>query len=323
VLTKIVSGLIGLYGGYSVIKGTMTLGSLTALMIYLKQMMGLLKSLGQTYQTIVVNSVSRNRLAELMDQQEESFSDENNIIEKILQGISFENVSFSYDDKEKVIDSLSFKINAGEKIAIVGGSGTGKTTILALILGLYSIEKGKICIDEINIKDIEKQSFREKIGVVFQEPFLWNDTIKNNILYGSPSANEKEIMDVAKATCIDEFIEKTPKGYESNIGEMACKISEGQKQRIALARALIHKPEILILDEALSNVDSETEEKITSNLKETLKNSIVITVSHRLSTVKKMDKVYFLEGKNKIEINTHEELVKSNEKYRELFVGQL
>jgi len=323
VLGKIVSGLIGLYGGYNVIKGTITLGSLTAIMIYLKQMTGLLKSLGQTYQTIVVNSISRNRLAELIDQPEEKTAENPQTIDSIKQGIEFKNVVFSYDGKEKVIDGLNFKILKGDKIALIGGSGTGKTTMLSLLLGLYEASDGKISIDGIEISEIEKESFRSKIGIVLQEPFLWNDTIKNNMLYGKPKATDEEIYNAARITCIDTFIDRFFDKYDANIGEMACKISEGQKQRIALARAIIHKPQLIILDEALSNVDSETEEKIINNLKSYLKEAIVITVSHRLSTVRKMDKIYFLENKKTVTIGTHEDLLLKNAKYRELFVGQL
>ena len=176
-------------------------------------------------------------------------------------------------------------------MAFVGLSGCGKTTILSLILRLYQWPKGAIYIDGIDSRGIKLDSLKSRIGVALQEPFLWNDTIANNILYGAESAADRDVKKAAELAGAHDFITEFPAGYNSVICEMACKISEGQKQRIALARALIKKPKILILDEAMSSVDSETEEVVTSNIRREFADSTVITVSHRASTVEKMDRV--------------------------------
>jgi len=324
VLNKVISGIIALYGGYQVIKGTMTLGSLTAVMIYLTQLIGLTKSSARFYETITVNSVTRQRLGEILDVKPEIQDAEGVIDYRILRGeIKFGNVSFGYKKDEFILKDLNFLIEPASKIALVGPSGCGKTTLLALILRLYDVKKGSISIDGLDIKDIKLKSLKEQIGIALQEPFLWNDTVACNILYGAEDASEEEMIKAARIAEAHNFILNLSKQYNSIVGEMACKISEGQKQRITLARAVIKRPKILILDEVMSSVDSETEERIVDNIRREFKDSTVIVVSHRLSTVEKMDSVYFLEGPNRMEIGTHDNLLARNHKYRELFASQI
>jgi len=324
VLNKMLSGIIALYGGYQVIKGTMTLGSLTAIMIYLTQFMGLLNSIGKFYQNIIVNSVSCQRLVEILDVEPGIMDKEGAVDYRNLErGIEFRDASFLYERDKFILKDINFLIKQGSKIALVGPSGCGKTTLLTLLLRLYELIKGSILIDDFDIKDIKLESLKSQIGIALQEPFLWNDTIANNILYGAENATYEDMIKSAKLAEAHNFIMELPKKYDSIIGEMGCAISEGQKQRIAIARAIIKKPRLLILDEAMSSVDSETEEKIVDNMKRDFKDSTIVIVSHRLSTVKKMDLVYFLESPSNMKVGTHQELMEKSPKYKELFASQI
>lgn len=323
-LGKVISGIIALYGGYQVIKGTMTLGSLTAVMIYSTQLNELIKSIGSFYETITINSVSRQRLAVLLDIKPEIKDKEGAIAYQFLQGgIEFRDVYFGYKEDEFILKGLSFSIPAGSKIALVGLSGCGKTTLLSLILRLYEPTDGSILIDGMDVRDIKSESLIAQIGIALQEPFLLNDTVKNNILYAKENASQDEVMEAAHIAEAEDFICGLPEKYNTQIGENACKISEGQKQRIAIGRAVIKKPKILILDEAMSSLDSQTEDKIIDNLKEKFKDSALIIVSHRLSSAKNMDLVYFLESNHHIEAGTHQRLLERNPKYKELFASQI
>jgi len=324
ILNRVISGIIALYGGYQVIKGTMTLGSLSAIMIYLTQLMGLISLIGSFYETSTINSISRQRLAEILDTKPEIQDIEGAVDYRILQGsIEFREVWFGYKKDEFILKGINFSIKPASKIALVGPSGCGKTTLLALILRLYEPKEGAILIDGFDIKEMKLKSLKSQIGIALQEPFLWNDTIANNILYGTEDAGREEMIEAARLAEAHNFIMNLPKQYDSIIGEMACKISEGQKQRIAIARAIIKRPKILMLDETMSSLDSETEDKITDNIRNEFKDSTVIVVSHRFSTVKKMDLVYFLESPSHMQVGTHEELIKRSIKYRELFASQI
>lgn len=322
-LGKVISGIIALYGGYQIIKGNMTLGTLTALVIYSAQLSELIKSIGGFYEAIAINSVSRQRLAALLDIKPQIKDKEGAIAYQFLQArIEFRDVYFGYKEDEFILKGLNFSIPAGAKIALVGPSGCGKTTLLSLILRLYEPTQGSILIDEMDVRDIKSKSLIAQIGIALQEPFLLNDTIRNNILYAKEDASQDEVMEAASIAEAHNFISGSPEKFDTQIGENACRISEGQKQRIAIARAVIKKPKILILDEAMSSLDSQTEDRIIDNLKKEFKDSTLIIVSHRLSAAKNMDLVYFLESNHDIQVGTHEQLLR-NLKYRELFASQI
>lgn len=323
ILNKVVGGVVALYGGYQVIKGEMTLGSLSAVMIYLIQLMSITSSIAGFYENAALNSVACQRLRELLDIRPGAQCSHRNIDYHISQGkIEFRNVSFRYRRDTPVLEGINFSMPPCSKVALVGPSGCGKTTLLTLILRLYEPENGSILIDEMDIRDIKISSLKSCIGVALEEPFLWNDTIASNILYGAPDAGEEEMIKAAQVAEAHSFILELPDKYYSILGEGASRISEGQKQRIAIARAVIGRPKILLLDEAMSSLDSEIEDKIVDNIKNEFRNSTVIVVSHRLSTVRKMDMIYFLEAYNKISIGTHSELL-AQDRYRELFASQV
>ncbi|MDD2689098.1 MAG: ABC transporter ATP-binding protein [Candidatus Omnitrophica bacterium] len=320
---RIISGAVILYGGYLVIKGKMSLGSLSAVMIYLTQLVGLSKSINEFFQAITVSSISFKRLTEIMDTKPQITDSCNAKDYRIPRGgIEFKNVSFGYAEKF-ILQNLSFTIEPGAKIALVGPSGCGKSTLLALIVRLYELQEGAIEIDGLDIKQVRLKSLKEQIGIALQEEFLWNDTVKNNILYTKENASMDEVIRAVAIAEADDFINSLPQGFDTLIGENACRISEGQKQRLAIARAVIKRAKILILDEALSSLDSRTEDKIVDNLNSDFPDSTLILVSHRLSSVRKMDTVYYLESPCIIKTGTHQELAEENLKYRELFASQI
>ena len=321
---KLLLGLITLYGGYQIINGTLTLGTFTAIMIYINQLLGLGGSLSSLYESFVVSGISWDRLDTILsasDTDEEDKQAEEYLFP--LGAIQFRGVTFGYKEERIVLGNLSFSIEGGKVIALVGSSGCGKTTMLNLIIKLYHPKEGLIFIDGRTINLIKRKSLLEQVALAFQKPLFWNDSVLNNIKYGRSNAADNEAFRAAEICCADNFINQLPNGYNTIIGESGTRLSEGQKQRIALARAIIKNPKILIIDEGMSSLDSQTEDKIISKLKQEFKETTIIVVSHRLSTIKKMDLVYFLEGADKLTIGQHEQLVKENIAYRELFASQL
>ncbi len=322
-LHRIVIGLITLFGGYQVIRGRISAGTLTAIMLYLTKLVGLQNNIAFFMQRIAFGLVSCKRLDEILTErsfvQKVAGSKQRKIIFSQPR-IEFKEVSFGYQPNEYILRKLGFNIEKG-MVSLVGSSGCGKTTVLNLILGLYKPWAGEIFIEGNNIKELDSSVISEQVGVALQEPFLWNDSIENNIGYGKEKASIREIIEVARLTGVDEFVRDLPFGYNTIIGEDACKISEGQKQKVAIARALLKKPKILILDEAMSSMDSLSEEKIITQIK-TLEIPTVIIVSHRLSTVMACDLVYFFKENNKLIIGRPQQLLEQDEAFYNLFGAQ-
>lgn len=233
--------------------------------------------------------------------------------------ILFENVSFSYDDKETILDNINMKIEAGKNIALVGPSGSGKTTFCSLIPRFYEIDKGAIKIDGIDIRDIKLKSLRDAIGIVQQDVYMFSGSIKENIAYGKPGTTDEEIIDAAKRANAHEFIMNLEEGYDTYVGERGAKLSGGQKQRISIARAFLKNPPILILDEATSALDNESEKYIQKSLEELAKNRTTIVIAHRLSTIKNADQILVLTAEGIKESGSHEELLKKKGVYASLY----
>jgi ATP-binding cassette subfamily B protein len=321
---RIILGLITFYGGYQLIKGQMTLGSLSAITIYLSQLSGLQNSFVAFFQQISFGFVSCERLDFILDSQPELTEDKS--AEEVIFSkgcIEFRKVTFGYQQDKMILQNLTFFIEGGSCIGLVGPSGCGKTTIINLILRLYKLYAGQILIDGDDIRYVKSRALYGQIGVVLQEPYLWNDTIQNNIKYGKKDANFKEVREAAGIACIDDFIDTLAQGYNAVIGENACKISEGQKQRIAIARAVIRRPKILILDEALSSVDAQIEARIIDNMMGSLRDATIIIVSHRFSAIKRTHLVFFLNSPDKIDVGIHEELLRNNLQYQKYLAHQL
>jgi len=321
---KVIIGLIALYGGYQVIIGTMSLGTLTAILVYLGQLVVMQSSFVSFFERTVLGLVSCQRVAGILDEKDRVVCNDNTRDAVFKKGeIVFDRISFRYSEKSPILRNLSFSIPADQHVSLAAPSGFGKTTLLNLIVRLYDPLEGDILIDGIKIQNVRLNSLREQIGVVLQEPYLFSDTIKNNILYGKQKATGPEILEIARLSLVDDFVKDLPDEYETIIGENGCKLSEGQKQKIAIARALIKRPRILIMDEAMSSMDSTAEEKIISNIKQNLDIMTLITVSHRLSTVKSADLIYFLKRPDKIVTDTYQELIKNDGEFYNLFADQL
>ena len=263
---------------------------------------------------------SAERVFNILDTTEiEEFDDNSKIEIDKIDKIDFKDVTFSYDKKVNVLKNINVSIKKGDFIALVGESGSGKTTFSDLIMNFHSFKNGNINIDDIDIRNINVNSLRKKIGLVSQDSILFNDTVSNNIKLGSPQSSNKDVYESAKKANAFEFIEKMSDKFDTNIGEKGIRISGGQKQRLAIARAIIKNPDILILDEATSALDSHSEKKIQEAIDSFSNEMTLIIIAHRLSTIKKADKILFFDNGEIVENGTHEELIKLNKKYKKLY----
>ena len=263
---------------------------------------------------------SAERVFNILDTTEiEEFDDNSKIEIDKIDKIDFKDVTFSYDKKVNVLKNINASIKKGDFIALVGESGSGKTTFSDLIMNFHSFKNGNINIDDIDIRNINVNSLRKKIGLVSQDSILFNDTVSNNIKLGSLQSSNKDVYESAKKANAFEFIEKMSDKFDTNIGEKGVRISGGQKQRLAIARAIIKNPDILILDEATSALDSHSEKKIQEAIDSFSNEMTLIIIAHRLSTIKKADKILFFDNGEIVENGTHEELMKLNKKYKKLY----
>ena len=254
-----------------------------------------------------------------MDEEEENVIEGNKICPKLKGDITFSHVKFHYKSSKGILNDISFTIPHGEKVALVGPSGGGKTTICHLIPRFYDINEGEITLDGENIKDFTLDSLRKQIGIVQQDVFLFGGTIRDNILYGNLEASEEELIEASKKANIYDYIMSLPKGFDTDIGERGVKLSGGQKQRLSIARIFLKNPSILILDEATSALDNTTELLIQKALDELCKGRTAIVVAHRLSTIRNADKIIVIsDGKIKEE-GSHDSLIKQNGAYKLLY----
>ena len=314
-------------GGLMVIDSNteMSIGDFVAFYAYLLMLTRPMISLGFIVNTFERGAASMERIQAILNENPEIFDGEQVKwgIQDIKGEIEFRNLNFAYPDGTPVLKDINLKVERGTTLAIVGGTGSGKSTLVNLIPRIRQAERGTVFVDGVDIQDIPLRVLRSNIGVVEQEPFLFSDYLRNNITYGLETAEDEQIRDAAHTADLLEQIEEFPEGLETFLGERGMTISGGQRQRSALARAIIIKPKILILDDAFANVDTQTEDTILSRLDEIMKDRTTILISHRISTVKNADHIIVLNDGSIVETGTHEQLLAQNGIYASIYETQL
>ncbi len=308
---------------FQIVAGSMSIGDFVLINTYLIQLFLPLTFLGFVYREIKRSLTDMEAMFQLTHEEQEI---KDSALSKpiLIKGgnVTFRNVSFHYDSRRPILKNISFNAEPGEKVAIVGSSGSGKSTISRLLFRFYDVTSGLIKIDGQDIRDVTQNSLRSVIGIVPQDTVLFNDTIYYNILYGRPDALIDDVQKAAKVSKIHEFIANLPDKYQTKVGERGLKLSGGEKQRIAIARTILKKPKILVFDEATSALDSETENDILLSLDEVSANHTTLTIAHRLSTIINSDKILVLENGELVETGTHNKLLKLNGKYSSMWQRQ-
>ncbi len=307
-----------LVGGYWIINGEWSLGSLFAFQAYIGYVYGPAQFMATANINLQRALASLERVSALFDIVPEENIRSGKKVKKLEGAIEFRDVTFAYGGKDEVLSDVSFKIKPGDWLAVVGPSGVGKTTLISLILNFYKPDKGEILFDDMPVSGYNLKELRRRIGYVSQNPVILSGTVLENLRYGNEKATDEEVRKAAKIAGIDEFINELPDKYNEQLGEKGVNMSEGQRQRLSIARALIRDPDILILDEPTSALDRKIEHAIFDLLPEILKNKTLILISHRPSTIKAASRILFLNEKKVIVSGNHEELIKNNSDYREL-----
>lgn len=310
--------MVLIVGTYWVVNEVITLGMLLAFSSYVGMMLWPIRQMGRVLTDMGKTFVAVQRIQEILDEPTEEY-DENNEYHRFKGAIEFKNVWFEYEKDNPVLSDISFKVEAGQTVAILGHTGAGKTSLVHLLPRLYDYQKGSIKIDGIELKSMDKKVVRRNIGIVLQEPFLFSKTIKENIALAKHKAEESEIYDAARSAAIHDVIRQFEQGYETSVGERGVTLSGGQKQRLAIARALINDPPIMIFDDSLSAVDMETDAAIRKELQKRSEKATTFIISHRLTTLSQADLILVLDHGKLVQFGNHEELLSNPGLYQKIW----
>lgn len=319
VIAAAATGLIVWYGAREILHYDVTFGTVTAFIMFTNLFFRPIRMLADRFNTLQMGIVSTDRILKLLDSDDFTVNNGTHAPNTLRGDVSFRNVWFAYNGEEYVLKDISFEVKAGQTIAFVGATGAGKSSIINLLSRFYDISKGTILVDGVEVQNYELGALRHNIGVVLQDVFLFSDTIHNNITLGDDSISRARIIEAAQLVGAHEFIERLPQGYDYNVMERGATLSVGQRQLISFVRALVHDPKIIVLDEATSSVDTETEELIQNAIEKLMKGRTAIVIAHRLSTIQKAHQIIVLDKGQIKEKGTHEELLESGGFYANLY----
>ena len=314
--------VIAFLGGLFVIQGKITVGNIQSFITYAKNFTNPIGNLASIMTELESMIAASERVEDYLLEEEEKKLENPVLLENVKGNITFDHVKFGYDENKPIIKDFSAYVEKGKKIAIVGPTGSGKTTLVKLLMRFYDVNSGSILIDNINIQDVDRNELRKNIGMVLQDTWLYSDTIMENIRYGKLDATDDEVIEASKEAQVHHFIQTLPNSYNMQINEETSNISEGQKQLLTIARAILRDPKVLILDEATSSVDTRTEELIQKAMDSLMKGRTSFIIAHRLSTIKNADLILVLKEGDIIEQGTHEELISMHGLYNSLYYSQ-
>ncbi|MBP9668587.1 ABC transporter ATP-binding protein, partial [Candidatus Saccharibacteria bacterium] len=314
---------VSVVGGWLAINGSLKVGDIQAFIQYVQQFNQPIAQTANIANVMQSTAAAAERVFEFLEEPEQSANPKKPTLLKSPKGeVEFNDVVFGYDSKKPVIKGLNAKIKPGSRVAIVGPTGAGKTTLVNLLMRFYDVDNGEILIDGVNIKDMKREDVRKLFGMVLQDTWMFNGTIRENLIYGKPNASEEEIMKAAKEAQVDHFVRSLPGGYEMELNEEASNVSAGEKQLLTIARAMLAKTPMLILDEATSSVDTRTEVQIQKAMDNLMEGKTSFVIAHRLSTIRNADLILVMNDGNVIEQGTHDSLMKQDGFYAKLYNSQ-